>query len=328
MANEIQTAALTGGGTPPPVKKAKKTKDKSRTIFIIVMIGWQLITWAVGTLYVNLDTFTLSFQHKNSYGNYVLNQNIFQNYIDLFKDFSRPGNLWGTVIKNSLMYFVLNDFVVVPLEVLLTYFLYKKIFGHKVFRVIFFIPSVISMVVLIMVYRFMFDSQIGFMDSLLRWVGLEHKIPEFGWFATRSMANGVIIGYCIWGGLAGGFLLLASAMGRIPEELIEASKIDGVGFFREFWQITIPLIGSTLAVMYMSGTTVIFTFFLQVKLLTGGGPNGQTSTIMLTIMDSVLGDTNDLSQAATIGMVVAIIGTPLILLTRYVVDKVFPAYEL
>ena len=318
----------TGAETPPLlINKRKRKKDKTRTIFIIVMIGWQLLTWAVGTIYVNIDTFVLSFQHKTAYGGYALNKNIFENYIKFFKEFNSPTSLWGTVIANSLMYFVLNDFIIIPFEVLLTYFLYKKIAGYKVFRIIFFIPGIISMTILIMVYRFMFDSQIGFMDSLLTAIGLEKCIPEFGWFATRSTGNGVIIGYCIWSGLAGGFLVLAGAMGRIPEELIEAGKIDGVGFFRELWQITIPLIGSTLAILYMSGTSVIFTFFLQVKLLTGGGPNGQTSTIMLTIMDSVLGDASDLSMAATIGMVVAVVGTPLVLLTRYIVDKVFPAYE-
>ena len=115
-------------------------------------------------------------------------------------------------------------------------------------------------------------------------------------------------------------------MGRIPEDIVEAGKIDGVGFFRELWSITIPLIGSTLATLFMMGTTVIFTFFLQVKLLTNGQQD--TATIMLFIVESVLSDTRDLSGAATVGMVVAIIGTPLVLLTRKIVDKVFPAYEI
>jgi ABC-type sugar transport system permease subunit len=116
-------------------------------------------------------------------------------------------------------------------------------------------------------------------------------------------------------------------MQRIPEELVEAGEIDGLGFFRELWSITIPLIGTTLATLYMMGTTVIFTFFLQVKLLTNGGPNGSTATIMLYIAESIKSDTNDLTGSATIGMIIAVVGTPLVLLTRVIVDKVFPSYE-
>ena len=183
------------------------------------------------------------------------------------------------------------------------------------------------MVVLIMSYRFMFDSTIGVVDPLLEARGLGHLVPEWGWFGTRDTANGVIVGYCIWAGLGGNFILLASAMARIPEDVIEAGKLDGVGFFREFYTITIPLIGTTLATLYMQGTTVIFTFFLQVKLLTGGGPNGSTGTLMLYIVESVKADSYDLSGSATVGMLIALVGTPIVLITRVIVDKVFPAYE-
>ena len=183
------------------------------------------------------------------------------------------------------------------------------------------------MVVMVMVYSFMFDSSFGIVDPILTKLGLEHKIPEWGWLGTRDTANGLIVGYCIWGGLGGNLILLASAMGRIPEELVEAGKIDGLGFFREMWSVTVPLIGTTLGTLYMMGTTVIFTFFMQVKLISNGGPNGQTGTIMLYIVEVVKADTFDLSGAATVGMIVAAIGTPLVLLTRWIVDKVFPAYE-
>jgi ABC-type sugar transport system permease subunit len=183
------------------------------------------------------------------------------------------------------------------------------------------------MVVMVMVYSFMFDSSFGIVDTLLTKIGLGHKIPKWGWLGTRESANGLIIGYCIWAGLGGNLILLASAMGRIPEDMVEAGKIDGIGFFRELWSITIPLIGTTLSTLYMMGTTVIFTFFMQVKLISSGGPSGQTFTLMLYIVEVVKADTRDLSDAATVGMVIAAIGTPMVLITRWLVDKLFPAYE-
>ena len=322
------TGNSVSGSNFTPLKKCKHKTDKGRVVFTVVMIIVPIVHFLFFTVYVNLNTVILSFQTRNAAGDYVLNANPFQNYIDFFRSATKPYSTFKYAIANSLMYFLLNDVVIVPASVLLTYFLYKKIFMHKVFRVIFYFPCMISMVVLIMLYRFMFDSTFGVINPFLKSIGLGHLIPKFGWFGTRETANGVIIGYCIWSGLGGSFILLASAMGRIPEDIVEAGKIDGVGFFRELWSITIPLIGSTLATLFMMGTTVIFTFFLQVKLITNGQPNGETSTIMLFIVESVQSDTRDLSGAATVGMLVALVGTPLVLLTRKIVDKVFPTYEI
>ena len=331
MNNQQMTETTVDGGFPPvtaPSVIRKKKKDITRTIFIVALLIIPIIHFLVFTVYINFDTILLSFQHKNSAGKYVFNDDLFKNYKDFFRDVSTSYSTFPIAVKNSLMYFALNDFVIVPLSVMMTYFLYKKVFMHQVFRVVFYLPCIVSMVVMIMSYRFMFDSTFGVINPLLEMLGLEDIIPyEFGWFGTQKTGNAVIIGYCIWAGLGGNFILLASAMERIPEELVEAGKVDGLGFFRELWSITIPLIGTTLATLYMMGTTVIFTFFLQVKLLTNGGPMGKTGTIMLHIVDSIKSNTNDLTGSATIGMIIAVVGTPLVLLTRRIVDKLFPSYE-
>ena len=331
MNNELMTETTVDGGNSPvtaPSVNRKPKKDITRTIFIIAMMIIPILHFFIFTVYINFDTVLLSFQHKTPLGKYALNADLFKNYKDFFRMATTSYSTFPIAIKNSLMYFALNDVVIVPLSVIMTYFLYKKVFMHQVFRVVFYLPCIISMVVMVMSYRFMFDSSFGVVNPLLESLGLEHLIPyDFGWFGTKSTANGVIVGYCIWAGLGGNFILLASAMGRIPEELVEVGKVEGLGFFKELWKVTIPLIGTTLATLYMMGTTVIFTFFLQVKLITNGGPNGATGTIMLYIVESIKGNTSDLTGSATIGMIIAVVGTPLVLLTRFIVDKVFPSYE-
>lgn len=322
-----------GGGDFSPAPRAfsvkrKKKRDISKIVFVVSLMAIPIISFLVFTVYINFNTIVMSFQHRNSKGDYVFNQNPFKNYINFFRDdVLNPHSQFLTMVENSLMYFAVNDFVIVPISVIMCYFLYKKVFLHQVFRVVFYLPCIVSMVVMVMVYAFMFDSSFGIVDPILTKLGLGHKIPEWGWLGTRKTANGLIVGYCIWSGLGGNLILLASAMGRIPEELVEAGRIDGIGFFRELWSITVPLIGTTLATLYMMGTTVIFTFFMQVKLISSGGPNGETFTIMLYIVEVVKANTRDLSGAATVGMIVAAVGTPLVLLTRWAVDKIFPAYE-
>lgn len=327
MKTENKIAAASGTQSGGGNKKRFTKKRINELIFIGVMMFVPILHFCVFTIYMNLNTVVLSFQTRNLVGDYVFLGNPFQNYVDFFDAITKSYSVFPKAVLNSLYFFVLNDVLIVPLTVVLTYFLYKKIFMSGFFRVVFYLPCIISMVVMVMVYRFMFDGTIGVVDPLLKKLGLERLIPEFGWMGTKKSAMGLVTGYCIWAGLGGNLILLLSAMTRVPEEIVESAKIDGIGFFRELFSITIPLIGTTLATLYMMGTTVIFTFFLQPKLITNGGPEGATTTIMMYIVDTVKGDTHDLSGAATVGMVVAVFGTPLVLITRKIVDKVFPAYE-
>lgn len=332
---ESKNVDTTENATLPESSAAKKSKflkiNKSRRkelIFIIVMLFVPLVHFAVFTVYMNISTIYLSFMKKNYLGEYVFLKNPFQNYTDFFRAISAPYSSFRKAIRNSFVFFLLNDVVVVPLSVILTYVLYKKIAGHKIFRIIFYLPCIISIVVMVMAYRFMFDSAIGVVDSALKFVGLEKWIPENGWIGSKNTALGVVVGYCIWAGLGGNLIVLSSAMSRVSQEIVESAQLDGIGFFQELWYITIPLIGTTLGTLYMFGTTVIFSFFLQPKLITGGGPNGETMTIMMYIVDAVRGDTNDLSGAAAVGNLIAIVGTPLVFITRSIIDKVFPSYDM
>ena len=118
-------------------------------------------------------------------------------------------------------------------------------------------------------------------------------------------------------------------MARIPEEIIEAGKLDGLSTFRELFSVTIPLIGPTLGTLLLLGTTVIFTYFLQPQLLLGD--NAATVggyTIALYIVTHVKsGGTVQMAQGATIGILCALVGTPIVFLCRKAIDKTLPAYE-
>ena len=310
------------------IKLTNKSRRKKEIIFICVVLFIPIINFLIFNIYVNLDTIFLSFQTKNINGKYVFNfDDIFRNYKTMFRDFTAPNNKTLIVIANSLWFFILNDFVIDPLCVFFTYFLYRKIPGGKFFRVVFYLPHMISGVTMILLFRFMFDSSFGVVNPLLTAMGLGKVIPELGWWSTRYASMTLISLFCVWSGFGSNMLFMQSAMARIPDEVVESARLDGVGFMRELWSITIPLIGSTLATLYMLGTTVIFSFFLQVKLLSGGGPLGQSGTIMLYIFGQIENNASDMTRPATVGIVIAIVGTPLLILTRKIVDKIFPAYE-
>ena len=329
MTNQTQTTAseATAAANSPRQRRTKSRKSLNEKVFILVMLAIPDLHFLVFFVYINIDTVVLTFQEKTLQGDYVFLSQPFRNYTEFFSTAFKSYSVFPKAVRNSIIFFLLNDVVIVPVSVVLTYFLYKKMPLANVFRIIFYLPSIISVVVLTMLYRFMFDSSIGLIDSALNALGLGHLIPQHGWMGTKESALGLVIVYCIWSGLGGNVVLLTGAMKRVPVEIIESGKLDGVGMFRELWSIIIPLIGTTLATLFMLGTTVIFTFFLQPKLLTNGGPNGETYTIAMYIVDNVKGDIGDLTKGATVGVICAIVGTPLVILTRKLLDKVFPVYE-
>ena len=127
-----------GGNSPVPrgaTAKRKKKWDTSKIIFVVSLMIIPIISFLIFTVYINFNTIVMSFQYRNAQGDYVFNENPFQNYIDFFRDVSNPYSKFPQMLENSLMYFIVNDFVIVPLSVVLCYFLYKKVFLHQVFRV-------------------------------------------------------------------------------------------------------------------------------------------------------------------------------------------------
>lgn len=310
--------------SPESIKQRRKGK-LVRGVFIASFIGIPILHFLLFFIYMNADTIALSFQDMNlTTGKYEWVG--WQNYREFFEGFTRPSSVLPRAIRNSVLFFLLNDFVILPLSFVAAFFMYKKMPLSNVFRVLFFLPSIISVVVLTMLFSFMFDSSIGVFDSLLRALGLADVIPKAGWFGEEKSAMILLLVYCVWAGIGYNVVLLSGAMGRIPEEIVESARLDGITRFKEMWHITIPLTGTTISTLLMMGVTVIFTFFMQVQLITNGGPDGKTYTIALYIVNSIRVD-NNVTMGATVGIICALVGTPLVVVVRKVLEKLFPTYE-
>lgn len=309
--------------------KTRKNKRFYEIVFIVAMLAIPLIHFCVFSCWIHIKTILMTFQTRDAVLNeYVfLKGDIFANYKEIIRAFlDSTGGLWPSV-KNSVVLFLMNDFIMVPASLIMSYFFYKKIPMERFFRVVFYLPSIISVVVMIMVYRFMFDSTIGFVDSMLERLGLSAWIPEFGWFGTDRTAWAMVIGYCIWSGLGGNIVLFSGAMARVPYEVIESAHLDGVGFWGELWRIVLPLIGTTISTTLLLGVQTIFTYFLPVMLLTNGGPNNSTMVLPLYCTQLITSGAGDLSGSATLGIFISLIGTPIIIVSRILLDRSFPAYE-
>lgn len=108
---------------------------------------------------------------------------------------------------------------------LFSYFLYKKMPLAGAFRVIFFLPSIVPVVVLTKSFTYVFDSSIGPVDHLLRYV-LGFDTPA--WFREYPVSQVMIFVYCIWAGLGYNIILLSGAISRLPQEVMEYGRLEGV----------------------------------------------------------------------------------------------------
>lgn len=316
------------GMTEQPKKMKYYRNTLSKKIFIYAMIFWPILHFLIFWVYINFNTIILSLQRFSvNSGDYVFIG--IDNYKNLFRQLFEqyPDRMLLDAVLNSLSLFLFSNFLLLPLSVISGYVLSKKVFMAGAFRVIFYLPSIISMVVLTMCFKFMFDPKLGIVTPILNGLGLGGIIPEFGWFANVKTAWGMVLFYSLWAGIGYNVLLLTGAFSRIPRDIIESAKLDGIGFWRELWSITLPLISSTLNTLIIIGTTSVLTTFLQPMLLTGGGPNNSTYTIMYYVTAMVKSGANGICSAATLGVFVSVIAIPLLLGFRKLLNKLLPSIE-
>lgn len=241
----------------------------------------------------------------------------FDNYARFFKEtFNKSYPGIRTAVFNSIM-FGFNDILLILISLLLSYFFFKKIPGRSLFRVIFFLPSIISIVVYTMAYSFMFTPHTGPINLLIEALGGKAPI----WLGDVWLARFLVASYCLWVGTGYNILIFGGAMANLNTEVIEYAKLDGVGMGRELFQIILPMIWPTLSVAFLGSVTTVFTLFLQVQLVAGGTNPFSPHTIAFLI-NSNISNPSSRNWAATIGICFTVVATPIILLVRKLIDVV------
>ncbi len=297
------------------MKKITK-KRRKELIFIIVMLAYPLLQFIVTWAFVNVNSIILAFQNITIEG-----QKSFAGFANFIEVFTRAGStptMWGfkipnilLILINSLSYSLVTIFISLPLALIASYFLSKKMPFSNVFRFIFFLPNIISIVALIFAFRMQLDSNAGLIYQILKSIGITLNTTQ--WPSTTI----IVLCYCIWAGLGYNVLLLSGAIGRIPKELFESAEMDGAGSFKEFTKIMIPMIWPTIVTLIVLGMTSILTLYLQPVLF----EYDFTDTIAGTIFNGVKLGENHYPYYSALGLLFSFIFAPLILLIRKLISK-------
>lgn len=171
-------------------------------------------------------------------------------------------------------------------------------------RSIYFLPAVISITVIALLFTFIYDARNGLLNGLLELVGLERL--QTAWLADLDTAMGAVIAVSQWQSVGYIMMLYIVVLQQIPQELYEASALDGAGRVRSFFSVTVPQAKEMIFVAMILTVSGAYTVFNEPYILTRGGPGNETQTLA-TYMYNQGFFQNQMGYASTIATLIFVI---------------------
>lgn len=314
--------------------KSKKigTRQKKRILFYLLMIALPLLQFIVFYGYVNFSNITMAFSEytANESGvGYSASFVFFKNFATVFE---RIGERLY-MIRNSLILFAVHLLLGFTLILVFSYFIYKQYAGHKLFRIILFLPQVVSGVVFALIFKYLADTVY---PSVMESFGIE---------ASGLISNNdtnvqfvTVLCYSLFMSFGANVLLFTGSMSGINQSLVESAQLDGANSFQEFIHISVPMVYPTLVSFILIAIAGIFTD--QMNLYTFYGANGaELATIGYDLFlkskatsdsaQGLVGSATLMSfpELAAYGLIITAILFPLTMLVRKLLTKYGPSAE-
>ncbi len=170
--------------------------------------------------------------------------------------------------------------------------------GKNLFRSVFILPWLIPGVAMAIIWMWMLGTRVGIINYLLRYLYLiQANLP---WLADKLLARVSVITVFIWGGTPFIMIVLIAGLQTIPQDLIDASRIDGAGYWNRFIFVILPLLRSLMAIAVLLSLIYMFQNFVIIYTLTGGGPGITTETFSLYVYKTAF-DAGRVGRACAIG---------------------------
>lgn len=297
-------------------KQKSTIRIKKSELFKYLFIGGMLLIpilhFIFFYIYVNFSSFLMAFQRPLYDGSGNIKWG-FDNFVMFWDTIVGTEGELLLYLRNTLTFFAVDIFIKLPLSLLICYFIYKKIAGHKIFRAIIYLPCIVMSTVFITLYKYMVGDG-GPLFAIWESMG----VTPIHFFETSRYALKGIVFYVIYSGLGAHFILLGGAMNAIDDSIIDAGKIDGVGPFREVVSLIIPCIWPTLSTMLLMSSISIFTASGPLLLFTQGekGTNTISFWIYGLTTGTGQGGYTDYEFASAVGLVFTLLGLPIVLTVK------------
>ena len=281
----------------------KNKTDKLAYLFILPAF----IIYVSVIIIPTINSFGISMYRWNGIGerNFVG----FQNYRDLFF----YDEVFRIALRNNVIWILLTLVFVVTISLLLSLMLNEPYKGRTFFRGVFYFPSVLSGILVAVIWRWMFNPNFGFINEFLNMVGLGNLARS--WIALPEIALYAIFFSAMWQGIGQPLILFLAGLQTISQELLEAAEVDGASSLRRFLQIKIPLLKETFIMVFATLIIAAMRVYDVIFGLTGGGPANSTQTLATYMVQQTFVFSN-------VGMGAAIASVMLILMMIIIIPYV------
>ncbi len=301
------------------VKKATiRSKNFNRKVFYWCLAILPVLHYLIFYIGVNVNSILLAFRNWGIVdGKRVLVWVGVDNFKLFFNNFLYGSEL-KNMLSNSLLYYSIGLVIGLPCALFFSFYIYKKYVLSEFFRVILFLPSMISSIVTVLMYKYLVEK--GVVD-LLGAFGIEMLSPMDNPEHQRT----IVIIFNVIMSFGVNILMYASAMTRIPVSVVEYAHLDGVKPMREFLTITIPLIFDTISTFLIVGVSSIFVNQANVYAMFGHSAQSNVATLgyKLFILTTDVTETN-FPEAASMGITFTLIAIPVTFGVRWLLNKINP----
>lgn len=276
------------------MNKLGKKRDKVAYLYILPLIVLSFVL----VYYCIIDTVVVSFTDWDGMSD-VFGWVGIKNYRKMLTD-----RVFWTSVWNNILFFFGTVFVQALVGFLLAVLLKKKLFGSNVFKAIYFLPIAMATSIITAIFRIIMDPTNGSLNQFLRAVHLDGLAQNWLGDPKIALFSVIIVNIFQWMGFS--MITYYAGLMSLPDDVYEAAKIDGAGFWRTTFSVTFPMLKGTTNVLIILGIVGSLKTFDLVKLLTDGGP-GRATTVMNTYLyEKAFRDFNA-GGAASIGVAILVI---------------------
>jgi raffinose/stachyose/melibiose transport system permease protein len=246
------------------------------------------ILYSIFVIYPIFSAAQLSLFQSNGFSEKVFVG--FDNYIELFTN-SELKRQFLNALKNNVILVVLNVGLLIPIQLYFAYVIYTRVKGYRFFQTMIFAPQFITTSVIVFLATLVFDQNIGIFNEFLQLIGLGEHARN--WLGVPGYEVLTLFIMNAWAGVGFSMIYFVAAMKMLSDEVMEASYLDGAGYWRRFFSVIIPQIRSSIVNIAMISYIAAMTLFDFSYLLGGvsGGINNSMDVMTLFFYRITFGTT-------------------------------------
>ncbi len=280
-------------------KTLKRVKKKNNENLIGVLLSISpLVGYLLFGLIPLIIALIMSFSNVQGYSLNGIEFVGLQNYLGVLND----PKFWTSLLNTAVM--ALSMPISLILSLIMAFFISKKLKGANVFRAIYFIPFVASVVAVTYMWQWLFNTNYGVINQLLGLTG-ENAID---WLGTRTNFWTSVIIMNVWSGTGYGIVLYSASLTAIPKNLLEQAEIDGANGIQKFFNVTLPALSPVTFYLFTMGLIGSMQAFAVQNILTnnGTGPDDAGLTAVYYIYRNIFSYVNEMGTAAAASWLLAI----------------------